>query len=324
MNRIKDFYKKVRLFLSGLRIYWQDLMFYIRNSNITYSNDTESKLQSTLTASYHIIEKGLTMPDRRLGFGTGVLMDLIWKCRFYIQNFGMESMQLQYALSVIKEYDDLHKANGFRLERDVQEAIDEILLGREVGPARQFEMTHEEFFADADAPFDRFSRSRHSTRHFDGPVSIDLVRKALALAQNAPSACNKQPMRAYVVDNKNVLKQILDLQQGNRGFGHLIDKVIVVTTRYCGCVRYSDRFYPFVDAGIYSMNLLYSLHFYKIGAIPLVWLSAHDRDNALRRLIGAGSDEVPCILIGIGNVADNAVCPSSPRKNIDEVVSVIM
>lgn len=324
MIPIKKAYRVLLLLLTGMGVYWRDLIFYIRHSNITYSNDTEPKLQSTLTASYHIIEKGLAMPDRRLGFGTVALMDLIGKCQLYIREYGTKSMQLQYALSVVKEYDTLHKDNAFLLDQRVQAAIDDLLRGREVCPARQFEMSREEFFADAEAPFDRFSASRHSTRHFDGPVSMDAVKRALAMAQNAPSACNKQPMRVYVVDNKSVLKQLLDLQQGNRGFGHLMDKVIVVTTKYCGCLRYSDRFYPFVDAGIYGMNLLYALHFHKIGAIPLVWLSSHDRDNALRTLIGAGADEVPCLLVGIGNVADNVLCPSSPRKGVDEVMSIIV
>ena len=70
-----------------------------------------------------------------------------------------------------------------------------------------------------------------------------------------------------------------------------------------------------MDAGIFAMNLLYSLHFYKIGAIPLVWLSTPKRDIDLRNLTGIPSHEIPALVIGIGEVADNAICAVSPRLN---------
>ena len=316
-------YPFLKLFVDGCFVYWRDLVFYFRNSNVRYQNETEAKLLSTLIASYHIIEKGLSMPNRRLGFGQDVLLGLVQKIKSYMAGYGASNEQLLYAVSIIKEYDILHKENKFVLDTTVQSAIDSVLIEFDVHPARQIETTREVFFSKTRSSFDVFSSSRHSTRHFSGSIPIEKVLKAMSLAQNAPSACNKQPMKSYIVKDKLKLQKIIDLQQGNRGFGHLIDKIIVVTTRFSGCVRYSDRFYPFVDAGIYAMNVLYSLHFYEIGAIPLVWLSTHQRDEELRVLIGASSDEIPCLLIGIGELSEKVVSPLSPRKSLTDVVFVV-
>lgn len=314
---------RIKIYFEGVKVFYNDLCFYIKHSNLDSSSNTKNKLLSTMIASYHIVEKGLSMPNRRLGFGKDALLLLITKVKKYIDKYGCNDEQLYYALAIIKEYDVLHKTNNFKLDQNLQLAIDQILENFDVKPAKQIILTREEFFSKVEDNFESFSYSRHSTRHFDGDVSLEVIKEALQLAQNAPSACNKQPMISYIVSDNDKIQKILELQQGNRGYGHLIKKVIVITTKFCGCTRFSDRFYPFVDAGIYTMNVLYSLHYKKIGAIPLIWLSSVNRDNILKGLLDASEEEIPCIIIGIGRVADNVICPLSPRKKLEEVVKVV-
>ena len=314
--------RTITLFIKGIFIYLYDLWFFVKNSNINFTSNSEAKLLSTLIASYHIVEKGLSMPNRRLGFGKEALKSLISKCNTYEQKYGCNNEQFQYAISIIKEYHDLHEENHFNLEKELQESINNILAKHDVPAAKQIEMSKEDFFASSAESFDKFSLSRHSMRHFSGSVELNRILDSLELAKHAPSACNKQIIKSYIITKSDMVQTILDMQQGNRGFGHLIDKVIVITTRYCGCTRYSDRFYPFVDAGIYTMNLLYALHYNQIGAIPLVWLSTRDRDHILRQHIGADMDEIPCLIVGIGEVANHIVCATSPRKNINETVII--
>ena len=308
--------------LKGINVFLNDYLFFVENSNIGISKITEAKLLSTLIASYHIIEKGLSMPNRRLGFGRDVMKALIRKCNDYASKYGVGNEQFQYAIAIIKEYDNLHKQSNYSLDEDLQLSINKLINYYDYPAAMQTVMSKEEFFGHTNDSFDLFSSSRHSTRHFSGKVETSRLLDALDLAKNAPSACNKQIVKSYIITNPDITKKILDLQQGNRGFGHLIDKLIVITTKYCGCTRYSDRFYPFVDAGIYSMNVLYSLHFYKIGAIPLVWLSTKERDKQLRKYIDAKNEEIPSLIIGVGDIADNVICANSPRKSIKETVIV--
>ena len=315
--------KFVWIFLGGVFIYINDLLFFIKHSNVTLTSNSRIKLQCTMIASYHIIEKGLSMPNRRLGFGQEAILNLIRKCNQFVANYGCNDEQFKYAIGVIREYNDLHKIENFSLEKKTQLAIDEILAKHDYPSAQQYVFSRDAFFANVESNFEKFSYSRHSSRHFEGAVSLDNIKEALKLAQNAPSACNKQPIITYIVQDKNILTKILDFQKGNRGFGDSIDKIIVVMTRYSGCTRYSDRFYPFIDAGIYCMNVLYALHFKKLGAIPLIWLSDLKRDNYLRTLIGANNDEVPCLIIGVGDVAGRIICPKSPRRALNETLKIV-
>lgn len=313
---------KVRKVLKGICVFYSDFLFFVENSNIGISKSSESKLLSTLIASYHIIEKGLSMPNRRLGFGRDAMKALIRKCNDYASKYGDGNQQFQYAIAIIKEYNNLHKQSNYLLDEDLQSSINNLINNYDYPAAMQTVMSKEEFFSHTNDSFDLFSSSRHSSRHFSGKVETSKILDALNLARNAPSACNKQIVKSYVITTQETVQKILELQQGNRGFGHLIDKLIVITTKYCGCTRYSDRFYPFVDAGIYSMNVLYSLHFCKIGAIPLVWLSTKERDKQLRIYIEAENEEIPSLIIGVGGIADNVIFANSPRKGIKETVIV--
>ena len=317
---MKKIVKKIKLYWCGLLTFCIDILFFLKYSNVDRTSNSKEKSLSTLIASYHIIEKGLSMPNRRLGFGKDAMIDLINKCNSFSRKYGDNNKQFRYAIGIIKEYNNLHLQEKYVLDGAIQSAIDEILSKYDFSSASQIEISKEEYFSQSSGTFDLFSSSRHSLRHFDGVVNERDLNLALNLARNAPSACNKQITKVYVVKNKDKARKILELQEGNRGFGHLIHEVIVITTNYSGCTRFSDRFYPYVDAGIYGMNLLYSLHFYRIGAIPLVWLTSRKRDKQLKEIIGAPKNEMPCLIIGIGNAAQRIVCASSPRKELKETV----
>ena len=318
---LSKWYHKLSFLLSGISYYYNDMVYFRKQSNLGAKNNSEERMRASLTASYHIIEKGLSMPNRRLGFGQERLILLIKECERYYKLYG-EHMQLEYAISIVKEYDELHKRENYKLENNIQRMIDGLLsCFPQVKSATQLSFTKKEYFAQIKAPFDTFSASRHSMRPFGGHVAIGTIEKAVELAKNAPSACNKQPVRIHLITDKEKIAQVLEMQQGTRGFGQDIDKVLIITTQFSGCTRYSERYMPFMDAGIFTMNLLYALHFYEVGAIPLVWLNSKKRDSILRALVGIPEFEMPAIILGIGDVSDEIVCALSPRLDTQELLT---
>ena len=324
MNFLKRnfrFVKPIYKWFCGISVFLHDWNFYFKNSHLKEA-ESRDKCRCSFISGYHIIEKGLSMPNRRLGFGKIVLSSVIDQCLNYAKKFGIDDDQFKVALSVIKAYDKLHKASNFDLGGDLQNKIDEVLTLCDVEPVEQYSFTRDDFFSKTNSPFDEFSKSRHSTRHFCGTVSLEVVKNAIELAQCAPSACNMQTTRVHIVTDKKLCQKLLNMQQGNRGFGQQIDKVILLTVKFCGCSKYESRFTPFVDCGILTMNLLYALHFYKIGAIPLIWLNNNKRNKELRKMLDITSDEMPSIVIGIGQVDNQTKCPASPRDNINNIIKI--
>ncbi len=68
--------------------------------------------------------------------------------------------------------------------------------------------------------FAQLALARRSVRDFaDAPVPNDALREAVRLAQLSPSACNRQPCRVYAVTESARMAELLEYQNGNRGFG---------------------------------------------------------------------------------------------------------
>lgn len=318
-RRLKNiFILWVNLFSSFIYDFWA---FY-KISNVRRKRTTKDQRLGSIIGSYHVIEKGLGMPHRRLGFGIPAIKELINECMEYYELYGNDNSQFFHAVQVVFEYKTLHDNNGYELPRDINDNIHTLQTILPSLESHQETLSKEQFFKDKDSPFNVFSDSRHSTRHFEGVADKQTIIKAIELAQNAPSSCNKQPTCIHLVTNEDLVSCILDKQGGNRGFGQDIKTLIVLSTNMSCYSQIGERHSGYVDLGIYTMNLLYALHFYKLGAIPLIWLSDKKRDNWLSKELNLPYNEIPVLVVGVGCVSDNPTFLSSPRKFLNEVLTI--
>jgi nitroreductase len=278
---------------------------------------------------YHPIEKGLAMPKMRLGFGKENILNLIEDCYAYkdrflalaAQRYSAGFQHYNQALSILSEYKQVHLDAGFELESNFLEKIDTLTKG--LGSDfiyHQIETTREDYFRDADSSFKNFSSSRHSLRNFVGKIKNEDLEKAIELAQNAPSACNRQPGRVHVVENEVLKQKVLDIQGGNSGFGSMADKVLIVAVETAGYRGLAERNGMFVDGGIYAMNLLYALHSFRIGACPLNWSSTPEKDILLRKTILISESQTVIMMIACGSPPDKFKLAYSKRSSVDTVI----
>lgn len=274
---------------------------------------------------YHVIEKGMTMPSARMGFGKEALKHLINDTSDYISKFGIDHSQISVAINVIWEYKFWHESKDFALESDILCLIDEFLAKHNVkGSFKQLEFDYNDFYKDIETSFPLFARSRHSVRHFDETqkISEDDLQSALELSLTSPSACNRQSVGVKLINNKDIISSVLKLQKGNRGFGHLAEKLIIVTTNMQAWSR-STLPGGYVDGGIYAMNLLYCLHYYKIATCPLNAYLTSEQQMELRKIIEMKESEVPIMFILLGKAPSTFKVVHSQRNRLDEILKVI-
>ena len=304
--------------------YKYDATRFTQYSNSLNKWDNPEKLIGQIIAEYHVIEKGLAMSDMRLGFGQDMLSALITHCNLYASRFDKNNEQFIYALRVIAEYKHEHEKNNHKLDNTLLQAINYLLLKHEgVVPSEQITMTKEDYFKYTQSAFDNFSNSRHSLRHFSGNIEIGMIEKAVILAQNAPSSCNRQPSRVYIIQDKERIEQILKIQMGNRGFGHLADKLIILTVELGGYLSLNERNDVYVNGGIYAMNLLYALHYYQIGVCALNWSTMPELDLELRKICEIRSSETVTLIIACGGVPDKFKLVTSHRNNPSGILIII-
>lgn len=175
-------------------LYSYDRKRFIRHAGSLHHEEKEQKLASVIMA-YHVVEKGLSMPERRLGFGHDAVLELISLIRDYSEKFPQND-QILHAISVLDAYREMHRKENFSLRPDLQQALDSLLA--DFPPAvkedGQIEITRELYYAHLESSFPEFSASRHSVRHFNGPVSLEQIERAVSLARNAhPPATGSIP-----------------------------------------------------------------------------------------------------------------------------------
>lgn len=303
--------------------------FYIRHlqKSMKYSylkKESAEQMLSLMVISYHSLEKGLAMSDKRYGFGQPKMRDLIILCNDYLEKYADYPSRLVDTLGVIAEYDKLHKDHNFALQPDLQDSIDTLLKRTEghwtISHTRK--VTKQEYFEDVESCFAQFSSSRHSIRDFDGTLVDKLVlEQVFALAQNAPSACNRQSTRVYAVYDEHKRKQLVELQNHGRGFADNANPLLVIATEMQSWCAGEQWFGGYVDAGIYMMNLLYALHYHKVAAIPLNWYADEEANKKIHDILAIPDSLEVVAFIACGNPIEEFQLVTSKRRNAQEIVT---
>ena len=263
------------------------------------------------------------MPDTRLGFGKERITDLMGYCTSFIEKFGYCDPQVSHAIATIKEYKAFHLNANHPIDPELAYKIDTFESRHsDILASHQQVITGTEYFANSHSEFFNFSNSRRSIRNYS-PVAVELdtIEKAISLARNAPSVCNRQSVRVHVYSDRETVQSMLKVQAGNRGFGHLANKVIAVTAELGAMHGLYERNQSFVDGGMWAMNLLYALHYYKIAACPLNCSNSPEKDRLLRKYGKIDNSETFIMLISIGHAADSFKMAASPRKSVGEIAT---
>lgn len=315
--------------LNGIKIYnlFRDFLydlFRYKKYSVTQYLKNQTQMEGKIIAHYHVIEKGLSYENIRLGFGQSIVVNLIKLLKEYSEKkYDLSNKQYNIAVSVIAKYIELHDDNNYDISQ-IKEKFKTIKRTNLQIEGGTLELSRENIFNECRGDFKKLVFSRHSVRDFTTEnVEISLIKEAITLAQRSPSVCNRQTSRVYVVSDSEKIKKHLSYQNGNRGFGHKINKLLIVTSD----LRYFEGGYErnqnFVDAGIFSMSLLYAIHYVGLGAITLNWCVEKEKDEEYRKFAKINSSENIILMIGIGHIPESITVPFSARRDVEEIITYI-
>ncbi|WP_211229842.1 nitroreductase family protein [Olivibacter sitiensis] len=233
--------------------------------------------------------------------------------------------QIKVAYQLMCQYYDLHQRAGIYIGdyyTNEQYVFYKNILGEEYSNDFQgaIKYSFDSFYRFNEADFKCFSNSRKSIRNFTGEkVNEVLIRDAVQLAMNAPSVCNRQSAKVYLVEDKVKIDKILEIQGGFRGYTEQVGQLLILTTDRNYFYTIGERNQLYIDGGIFLMNLLYALHYYKIANCPANWGKTVQEEEVLSKYIFLpNSEKIICMVpIGVAN-PEFSVCLSR-RRDIDEV-----
>ena len=115
----------------------------------------------------------------------------------------------------------------------------------------------------------------------------------------------------------------MKLQGGSRGFLELANKLIIITNELGVYESTRERKQGYVDGGIYTMNLLYTLHYNKVACCVLNCCNSKKNDIKIRKIAEIKETEELVVMIACGEAVENFEIASSPRIPIENFIKII-
>jgi nitroreductase len=265
------------------------------------------------------------MPEPRPGFGKQVVIDLCKVVlRYERMNLDFHALEFSQSVTVLKEYAAFHYEIGYNLDDEVIENLSKIINRFEhVQGTNQLQTTDKEYFDLINAPFDVFNKSRYSVRSYTKKtIPVEVLMNCVDMAQKSPSFCNRQPTRVHLVKSEQKKEAILAIQNGNRGFGHLAETLIVLSSVISVTKDIHERNENHLNGGMFAMTLLQALHFNRIAACALNWSVENSKDLTMRKILNIPDNEVILLVISCGYPPKSFKIASSPRKKATEITTV--
>lgn len=290
-------------------------------ASFTGAARTRENLRARIAIGLHFLEYGMSLRDTVPGRGLDRAQQLAEDVDTYLAGFGPDATT-EIALRTLESYLRNNANAALDLSRLSDVVARHAALDRHGLRGGSEEVSAEDIRTRGMMDFLSFAEARHSIRNYaPGPVPTDAIERAVQVAQQSPSSCNRQTCRARIWTDPDACARILALQSGNRGFGDQLGGVAVITSELAHWEQANERYQGWVDGGLFAMSFAYGLHAEGLGAVMLNWSECKARDRDLRRLIRLPESELVVTMIGFGNLPDTLRVPVSQRKPLPYAAS---
>lgn len=307
----------------SVELYFIDRYDY-KNYKKALKNDSYEKIEYSLFMFAHIIEKGLSHNEIRFQFGKIFLSDLSEYLKKYNKNgWSKEAEAYKNIIGVLKEYKILHDKNN--IESDFLSEIFNAEILHDIENSNSNMGGIEVIKANSKKNINSFSElalNRYSIREFSKEnVEISEIEEAIKIAQKSPTGCNRQPTKIHIVTNKSMIKNLLTIQKGFKGY-ETPNTLLITTVDQEAYPKASDRNMAYIDGGLFTMTLLYALEEKLIGACLLNTSFSSQTDRKIKSLLNMKNTEVFINFIPIGKMNDEIRVCSSQRMDINKIMTI--
>lgn len=324
----KESIYKILFFTPLVSNYINDLKLFYRHSTV-FKWDTLNKIESMIILDYHSVEKGLLFRDTKPRFAKQRIINLHKNLKNEIVKKNAKLSQIKVGYQIMCQYYELNKKlfidiSDYFTEDDYDFYKNILLDSYSKDFSGSIEYSIDQFYELNDKNFEQFSYSRKSIRNFTGEkIDITKIKNAIQLALNAPSVCNRQSSKVYLLENKKIIDKVLKIQGGFTGYIENVSQLLILTVDRNYFYTVGERNQMFIDGGLFLMNLLYSLHYFKIANCPANWGKTMKDEKLLSNFIKIPASEKIICLIPIGKAEVIFRVTLSQRRDVEEIFSII-
>jgi len=275
-----------------------------------------------LRRNVHRLEKGLLMKPRRVPFALDYIAETV---SAYVgaansEHGSIDKEEVAWASDVLIAYFSAHKDESqvTELAEKFHASVDKCAccsVAPRIPYLRDLDASPVTYEALAS-----LAKRRRSVRWFlQKPVERDLIDKALELAAQAPSACNRQPFEFRIFDSKDLVQKIISLPYGLAGYGHQVPVVAVVIGQQRHFFDERDRHLIYIDASLAVMGFLLALETLGLSACCVNWPDIESQERPMASLLRLSPDERPVMCLAIGYPDPNGMVAASTKKSLSQL-----
>lgn len=291
---------------------------------------TETKIDKSnyflLVRNTHRIEKGLLMRPKREVFAKDYIIETIDSYIGIISKGDTKNPQIDWFTDVLDKYfeesgeDNLvnkQRERYFRLKsKRNSEASCESCETLKIPYYRKKELMPEISYED----FFSLNKYRRSVRWFlQQPVPRELIDKAILVANQAPSACNRQPFEYFIIDNPELVKKAVNIPMGTTGYSHSIQTFIVVVGNLDAYFDERDRHIIYIDASLANMSLMLALETLGLGSVPINWPDIEVRERKMEKFLKLECHQRPIMCLGVGFPDPEGMVAFSEKRDLNQI-----
>ena len=329
MKRIKRILRKFS-FLRWLKAsrgvlpsFWTDLSRHFRyslNYHYNYRNLPQDAMRCFIMLLNHQLEKAQTYWAVKAGFGREKLQQLLKLTELYVDRYGTDDIT-GTTIGILEGHftnphawkDETTYQRFLKLKENWPEE-------RYHGGIIQYNGRKVKKISDlAD-----FLRNRRSCRTF-APEKVDeaLLLEAVKIAQSAPSACNRQPVRVHLYSDPEQIRKIIYAQHADIEWCIHAPVLMIITANEYYYRDYLERHQKMFDAGLFSMTLNLILHNMGIGSCFKMAQKYPSYDRETKHYAEIPEYEDICVLLLAGYYPEQSVATAkSSRISIDKVCKI--
>jgi len=277
--------------------------------------------QALLRRNVHRLEKGLIMRPFRAPFARDYIEETARAFAALASDPAAQSADLHWAADVLGSYFEAMAgqtgviSSARRLfDTALAQSLHELrATGTQVPYARGAEPAPLDIEALA-----ALARRRRSVRWYCAePVSRALVDRALEIALQSPSACNRQSFVFRCFDDPAQVRAVAKIPGGTKGYAEQLPAVAAVVGRLRAYPEERDRHVIYIDGALAAMSFMLALETVGLSSCAINWPDVAAHDARIAALLGLAPDERVIMLIGFGHADPGGLIPYSAKKPLN-------
>ncbi|MES2646522.1 MAG: nitroreductase family protein [Bacteroidota bacterium] len=277
-----------------------------------------------LVRNIHRIEKGLIMRPKRPVFAKDYIKETIDNFVNVWNGNELEgNPQLKWFYDVLSDYFSSASSDPFVLSQyerfkktvESEPTKEEAFCSRSV-PYKRLESGFDISFDD----FYKLSKHRRSVRWFlDKKVERERIDKAIMVANQSPSACNRQPFTFHIFDDPQMVKEVVNYPMGTVGYGHSIPVLVVVVGNLDAYFDERDRHLIYIDGSLAAMSFMLALETLELSSVSINWPDIEEREMKMEQFLKLEKHQRPIMCMGVGYPDPEGLVAFSQKRSLDHI-----